>query len=440
MDATGVNPAARTASAASVENPDRQPWEHDLLQLVVELGQRGGDLQSVTLGGVRHHVVTSAAGARHVLVDARERYATMPFPLASLAPALTDPGRALLRLRPAAAEARRPSPPLAELIDTGTRELVSRCTDAAAAGDSIDCVPFFKEVMLGLMTRVLFGIRPPADRVADAARAMAWLERYRVYQMPPGGLPAASAQGRRMQAMFTLEYDYARGLLVEAGVPRIDPERAPPWFDDLRAWTAQDHMVQAVARLLMNSYNGPAVALSWLMWRLVRHPETREKIVAEAGSGTPAYETAASLTFTRQVVQETLRLHPPAWALGREVLAADAIGATPLARGEAVTVSPYLLHRDPRYWDEPEAFRPDRFTAGGPTVDAGVYLPFGLGPTGCPAGSFAVRELQFVVARLATAFDWELVSSTEVRPWALISLHPDPGVTIRLHPRRNCDR
>lgn len=421
------------------KHPGRQPWERDLLALMrdVAVAADGGPVGSVDLGGGRHHLVSSVAGARQVLVDHRDRYATMPFPLTLLAPVITDSGRTLLRLRPAASGASRPGMPLAEAIDAAGDAMVLRLQEAARADNPVATVPFFKTALLGLMTRVLFGLQPEAGRVERAARGMAWLERYRAAQLAPGNLALDDQDRGRLQSAFAVEYQYARDLLLEAGYAGIDPHRAIPGFDNLRAWGAQDHLVQSVARLLMNAYNGPAVALAWTMWRLAQNPEIREEVAHEAAAvaGGLRYESSGSLTMTRGVVQETLRLHPPAWALGRLVQADDVIEGCPVRQGEIVTVSTYRLHRHPDHWADPEVFHPGRFaatTGKSATTLADAYLPFGAGTSGCPAGAFAVRELQYLVARFAAAFAWDLASDAAVQPWALVSLHPDPDVAIRL--------
>jgi cytochrome P450 len=160
--------------------------------------------------------------------------------------------------------------------------------------------------------------------------------------------------------------------------------------------------------------------------------EAREVI----GQGVPCADTVAQLSFTTMVVSETMRLYPPIWGVLRTALHADVIGGYAIPAGAEIVISPYVLHRRPALWPEPDRFWPDRFSNEN---SAGrhrfAYFPFGAGPRQCIGASFAMLEMTLALAMLAAAFDFELGDTQEVRPKARISLKPSRNIFLRVHPR-----
>ena len=131
-----------------------------------------------------------------------------------------------------------------------------------------------------------------------------------------------------------------------------------------------------------------------------------------------------------------MRLYPPAWGFSRQALAADEIGGYHLPPGWLVFVVPYVMHRHPAYWDEPERFDPTRFTperaAARPKF---VYLPFGAGPRQCIGHQFAMIEAHLIVATLARRYRLRLAPGHPVEPWPLITLRPRYGVKMVIEER-----
>jgi cytochrome P450 len=136
------------------------------------------------------------------------------------------------------------------------------------------------------------------------------------------------------------------------------------------------------------------------------------------------------------VVDETMRLFPPAWGFSRQALADDTLGGYDLPRGWLAFTIPYVLHRLPQYWDDPEQFVPERFS---PERSADrnkfVYIPFGAGPRQCIGNHFAMIEMLLVVATLAQRFSLRVVPGHRVEPHALITLRPRFGVPMYIERR-----
>jgi len=131
-----------------------------------------------------------------------------------------------------------------------------------------------------------------------------------------------------------------------------------------------------------------------------------------------------------------MRLYPPAWGFSRQALEPDVIGGYPLPAGWLVFVLPYVMHRLPTYWEDPERFDPTRFTpersAARPKY---VYLPFGAGPRQCIGNQFAMVEAHLIVATLVQRFRLRLVPGQRVQPWPLITLRPRHGIKMGIERR-----
>ena len=151
------------------------------------------------------------------------------------------------------------------------------------------------------------------------------------------------------------------------------------------------------------------------------------------GDRPPAVADLASLPYARMVIDEAMRLYPPAWGFSRQALADDELGGFRLPAGWLAFVVPYVLHRLPAYWPAPESFDPERFTpeavAARPKF---VYLPFGAGPRQCIGNHFALLEAHLVVATLAQRYRLDLVPGHAVEAWPLVTLRPRLGVPMTI--------
>lgn len=191
--------------------------------------------------------------------------------------------------------------------------------------------------------------------------------------------------------------------------------------------------------LVLAGHETTAVALSWAWYLLSRHPEVERRLAQEAqdviGARAPAFDELSSLEYAGRVVNEAMRLYPPAWVFERQALADDLLDGFRVPAGTVVAVAPWTLHRDPLHWDNPEGFDPDRFAperAG--ARDKYAYMPFGGGPRVCIGNHFALLETKIVLATVAARYRLDLVPGQEVEPEAGITLRPRRGV--RMIPRR----
>ncbi len=195
-----------------------------------------------------------------------------------------------------------------------------------------------------------------------------------------------------------------------------------------------------VMTLLLAGHETTAVALSWIIYLLSTHPEVARRLEAEVdevlAGRTPAMADLAQLPYARMIIDEALRLYPPAYVIARWGHEPDQIGQWAIPANSSVLLIPFVTHRLPAFWDEPDRFDPERFTpenaAGRPRY---AYLPFGGGPRQCIGNTFALVETQLILTMLVQRYRWTLVEGYEAAMEPLITLRPLNGVPVQLENR-----
>ncbi|MEM9382529.1 MAG: cytochrome P450 [Planctomycetota bacterium] len=188
-----------------------------------------------------------------------------------------------------------------------------------------------------------------------------------------------------------------------------------------------DGLVDEIMTLVIAGHETSAATIAWAWSLLGRHPEVQAALQEEVRSAGPLDPAAGALErrfdLAPRVVHETLRLYPPVWMFTRRALVDGELAGHPIAAGTQVLITPYILHRHPRYWERPEAFDPGRFTAAGVAPTRGAYIPFSSGPRRCAGDGFAlsvsIQHLAWVAARYR-------LEALDPAPPAL-----DPGVNLR---------
>ena len=193
-----------------------------------------------------------------------------------------------------------------------------------------------------------------------------------------------------------------------------------------------------VVTMLLAGHETTAVTLTWAFAMIDRHPEVAERFYAEidALGHTPTVEDLGKLTYTRMIVDETLRLYPPIIVLGRKVKEDDEIGGYYIKAGSLVDVSPYVTHRHPLFWEHPDRFYPEHFTpertAKRPKF---AYFPFSAGPRQCIGNNFALIESTLVLATLGQRFRVRVPKAHSLEPVSLLSLRPAHGMPVSFERR-----
>jgi cytochrome P450 len=195
-----------------------------------------------------------------------------------------------------------------------------------------------------------------------------------------------------------------------------------------------------VVTMLLAGHETTSLLLSWTYYLLSQHPGARrsieDEVDREIGNGRPTFAHIDRLTFTRRVLEESLRLYPPAWGFSRRALGDDELGGYRIPKGSLVFLIPFVVHRRPKLWPDPDRFDPGRFAPEHEsTRPRFAYIPFGGGPRGCIGNQFAMLEAQLIVATIAQRYRIELVPDQHIRPEPLITLRPAPAIRAILKTR-----
>ena len=196
-----------------------------------------------------------------------------------------------------------------------------------------------------------------------------------------------------------------------------------------------------VMTLVLAGHETTALVLTWAWYLLAQNPAAEARLHAELGEvlgdRSPSLSDLASLSYTGWVVAESLRLYPPAWAIERGAIRDTQIGGHPVPRDSTVLISPWTIHRDPRWFERPLAFEPERWAGdraanGRPRF---AYLPFGGGPRQCIGSTFALTEATLLLATIGQRFRLRLAPGQQAVPAPTITLRPRGGMPMRVERR-----
>ena len=199
---------------------------------------------------------------------------------------------------------------------------------------------------------------------------------------------------------------------------------------------SDEQLGDQVATMILAGHETTGTALFWSLYLLALDPATQEQLAAEVQSATVNGTLDIDrLKFTRAVVDETMRLYPPAFLIARAAAGPDSIAGMPVKNRDVILIAPWLLHRHEKLWRDPNAFIPARFMAPAPPPDRFAYLPFGVGARVCIGAHFALVEATLALAKMIGAFRVGLVDKAPVMPMGIVTTQPDRSPMFVITPR-----
>lgn len=317
-----------------------------------------------------------------------------------------------------------------------------------APGTSIDFAAEMRTLTMDVIGRVLFGI--DLGREAESVgRAVSRLQNAAINaSIVVALLPSVGSreQARSVttrvvpglgHALMTLESLVSRIIDARIAAPHPQPSDL---LDLLLASgegerpLSREEVQDEVMTLVLAGHETTANALTWALTLLSGYPAARDRLAAEVaevvGDRDPDAADVDSLVWTQAVVSEAMRLYPPAWTIERDAVAADSVAGVEVSAGDTVIISPYLLHRHPEFWPNPEGFDPRRFLADeAPSRPRYAFLPFGGGRRICVGAGLAQLEATLALATLTQSARLDLVPGAPVRARADVTLHARGPVT-----------
>ena len=332
----------------------------------------------------------------------------------------------------------------ATIMTDATQELMERWCERARRSEQVDLVSEFRSLTLTIVGRTLFstdltGRVRPLSEALDIGREYS-AERSWALMKLPEGFPTPRNRGYR---------DAVRRSFGVVSELIEEHRREPGEYEDLIAilLAARDaetgeamsnqQLLDETSTLLLAGHETTSVALAWAFYLLALHPDAehqlRDELKTVLDNRIPTVADLSNLKFTRMVLEESMRLYPPAWTISRTAIGDDEIRQQRIRAGDEILLLQYVTHRHPDFWDEPDQFRPERFSAeNSATRPRYAYFPFGGGPRQCVGIHFAMMEAQLVLATITSRFSSNLVPGHPVVPEPSVTLRPRDGIPIML--------
>lgn len=448
-------PALRRAPGPGLDQTVRAMFtleRPDVVQSYVGLWRTYGDVARIRVGPMTIHQFVRPEHIRHIMVTNASNYpkgaSHDKLRIALGNGLLTSDGPFWQRQRRLMQPTYTPKgvTRFAQIMTESSQEMLERWRRPAKLGVTLAINQEMMRLTMSVISRSMFNVdiskdfRQAGDALLGilefaASRSMSFID-------PPMWLPTRGNR-RFNHAMETLD-TFLYGI--------IDERRKQPPGDDLLSMlmTVKDEETgQMMTRenlrdeVLITFFAGhetTATLLTWTWYLLSRHPHVEEKLhhelAAVLNGRTPTVQDIPNLVYTRMIVDEVLRLYSPVAIMARDPLEDDVIDGYSVPAGSLVTITPFLTHRHPEFWDNPEGFMPERFA---PELEGKrpryAYYPFGAGSRICLGQHFALLEGVLILADVAQRYRVQAVPGLQVQPEFLGTLRPCTDVLMTLHER-----
>jgi cytochrome P450 len=339
----------------------------------------------------------------------------------------------------------------ASTITDTTAAMLDEWRAPAARGQALDVAFEMSKLTREIVMKIMFGVdlASDGDETIEIERSLKIMEPYISLLTFTNPLPLWVPTPRNRAFRQALQTFDRTALRVIAERRRSEVER-----DDLMSLLlgARDQdtgeglsdreLRDEVATMFFAGHESMSASLAWA-WRLISlHPEVERRLHAEVdevlGGRLPTPSDLSGLAYTRMVVMESLRLFPPIWLLSRALRTDehDEIDGYAIDKKTLLFYSPYVTHRLPELWENPDAFDPERFAPGrAEKLPQFAYIPFGGGPHQCIGNNLALMEIQLILAMVAQRYSLRLAPGVHVEPETTATLRPRHGLPMTLHPR-----
>jgi cytochrome P450 len=426
-------------------------WHRDTAQFLLSLQRDYGEIVRMRLGPMTVFQVTDPDAVRHVLIDNHANYVRGPlyeqFKIVMGKGLLTTDGEEWRGHRRAVQPVflKNAIAGIVPNIIQATEEMLESWEAKARAGEPVDLIGEMLRLTLVTLSRSLFGydIRPSTAELKHVVDGVieVMFRRGAVSEMLPSWLPTArNRKIAHIHRTFDRVVAEVRGNHASTGEGPLIALMEQATDRSGEHWTDQE-IRDELLTIYLAGHETTAVSLCWTLLAIANHPWLREELDGELdrvlAGGPPTAESVDSLDYTRMVVEESLRMYPPIWIYPRGAVGPDVLGGYEISAGSAILLSPLVSHRNPRLWDQPETFDPQRFSAEAVRQRPRMaYFPFGGGPRLCVGNLMALLELRIIVAMVSQRFRLSLLPGNKLRYGApLISLRPLDDVLVRLSPR-----
>jgi cytochrome P450 len=448
-------PADKSAAPRFPGNPlllsHLRQWRKDPVTLVTDAAQLGRVVR-LDLPG-RTFLVTHPADVKHVLQDNHKNYCKgwvfdriKPYWGDSLLTADGNTWRQQRhRVQPSFKRERTVG--FAPIVTRRTQEMLARWTDRDVTRGDLRIYDEMTQLALVIIGDVLFGLDMWSDvpEMTRAAQAALVVLKKRVAALAPPPLWVPTPDNMRFNSAMRVLNGYIDDILRrtrEAGsgarhddapgflkmlMDARDPETGSPMTDQ--------QLHEEILGMLQQGHDTVGEALAWVWYLLSLHPEVERRLYREVcdvlGDRTPDVADLPRLPYAHKVLQEAMRLYPPVWVIPRDAIADDEIAGVRIPAKSTILLSPYVTHRHPDAWDNPEAFDPDRFDAAvAKDRPRYAYFPFGGGPRLCMGADMATMEMMLILTTVVQRYRLPLASCHREEVECVLDMLPRHGVRV----------
>ena len=425
-----------------------------LLRLFEDAWRESGDLFSLKMGPKRQYVITRPEHVKHLLATEKQKYPKgsgykiVRESMIGLG-LLTSDGafwQRQRRLMQPLFTARAVTQFAGQMTDR-TQEMLARWKPHAARGEPLDLSVEMMRLALSIIGTTMVSL-DAGDETLELGRAFRTMMESMAHLS--SGLPVMpqwvpTPRNRRAHAAARVLDTYIYRLIQERRTQQERPADLLTQLLEARDEETGEGMTDEQIRnevltIFLAGHDTTAAVLTWVWYLLATHPaiesNLHEELTAVLGGRTPTSDDLARLTYPRMIFEEALRLYPPGWIFPREAAEEDEIAGYRVPAGTLMLACPYLTHRQPAFWEHPEQFEPERFTAERSAQRPPyTYYPFGAGPHTCLGIHFALLEGQLILATVAQRYRLRLVPGFSVEVRSMGMLRPRHGLPIILQAR-----
>lgn len=425
----------------------------DIIQTILDGWRAHGDIVRFRIPGVAIYVLGHPDYAKHVLQDNHQNYPKIPmvdnkFKRVSGEGLLTSGGSFWLRQRRIMQPVfhRQRIAGYAKLMTDATQRVLDRWAGAAQSGQALDMRVEMMRLSLDVMARALFtaDMTRQADIIGQAVTVEFEYLHKRLNALLDVPLKVPIASNRRfVEARASLDA-IVYPLIAERRRSGEDTGDFLSMLLQVRDEETGEGMTDLQVRdelttFIFAGHETVSTGLTWVWYLLSKHPTAwrrlREEVEEVLAGRVPTIDDLPKLRYTSMVIDESMRIYPPLWLIARTPLKDDEIAGYHVPKGTFVFCPPYVIHRHPDFWPNPEGFEPERFD---PERSAGrhkyAYFPFGNGPRKCIGDYFGLVEMQLVVAMITQRYRLDLVPGHPVIAEPAISLRAREGMLMTLSP------
>lgn len=419
----------------------------------VKMAARYGDVVRVRVLSWPTYMIFHPDDVKHVLQENHRNYNKDVYNVNLLKPLLgqglfTNDGQSWLHQRRLAQPAfhRKRLAAFGTLITSATEDMLDHWQAIAREQQPFEVGEEMMRLTLRIAGQALFSM-DLSDEASIVGQSFSvirkLLQSYVLRPFPPLGVP--TPRNRRLNAAICSLDGVVHSIISERRQRNTDTGDLLSMLmlarDEETGESMNDRQLRdEVMTLLLAGHETTSNALTWMWYLLSQHPDVEARLHAELstvlGGNLPTVDTLSDLKYTHMVIEEALRLYPPAFGFGRKAIGEDVLGGYYVPANTFIWLSPYITHRHPDFWERPEEFDPERFTperaAGRPHF---AHFPFGGGPRLCIGSNLAMMEAQLITATIAQRYLLRLLPGHPVEPEVSLTLRPKYGLPMTLQER-----